>query len=683
MKNFLLLALMILFPCLIYAQNNVYIINESFNETSLPSGWTTMDNGLYNWYISQSNICGGKPNEAHLSWTPYFNGISRLVTTPVDLTDITTAVLALKHYPSFFGTNQAIVGVATSSDNGTTWNTVWSEQYNTNEAYNILETISSPDMGKNNVLFCIYFEGTSSAISDWYFDDFEIYTIEDISVELTSIDVPSYIVYGNHDISFTIYNSGNTAIQTFKAKYTIDEEMIEQTFYTNLPSMESQQFTFDTDFDFEANKTYELSVEITSVNDSNDDESNNVLTKNINTALSQTQRTPMIEHFSSSTCGPCVAVNTAMKALTTNHQGEYTYTKYTTNGPGIGDPYFTEEGGARMTYYNVLGVPQLFLDGADQGYSAITEDNFTNSYNDLAFAQVRGAFDIEGNTINVSADFMSYVNMENVRAFVTVNEKTTTGNVATNGETEFHHVMMKMLENAEGNVMNINAGEYQRLEFSFDMSSTNVEDMNDLEVALWLQDYETKEIFNSHYAYEYTNHCYPVQNMKASIEGDCITLHISWDAPEQGTPTGYNIYIDGQLIEEKYQHTSYDNEADIISLVDDGETHIAEVVALYEDGMTSVGVTCIIDNDWINVKENNELSFNVYPNPAKDIVKISANNNQISTVRVYNTIGMMIDEIEVNSNEVEINVSDYNPGVYFFNVDGKTYKIIRNEELRI
>ena len=39
---------------------------------------------------------------------------------------------------------------------------------------------------------------------------------------------------------------------------------------------------------------------------------------------------------------------------------------------------------------------------------------------------------------------------------------------------------------------------------------------------------------------------------------------------------------------------------------------------------------------------------------------------------------MLIEEIEVNSNEVEINVSDYNPGIYFFNVDGKTYEIIRN-----
>ena len=30
------------------------------------------------------------------------------------------------------------------------------------------------------------------------------------------------------------------------------------------------------------------------------------------------------------------------------------------------------------------------------------------------------------------------------------------------------------------------------------------------------------------------------------------------------------------------------------------------------------------------------------------------------------------------TNEIEINVSDYNPGIYFFNIDGKTKKVVIN-----
>lgn len=663
---------MFLFPCFVSAQNNVYVINESFDEMSLPTGWLSMGNGINNWYISQSNISGGKPNEARLSWSPPFNGISRLVSPPVDLTDVSSAVLALKHYPSFFGINQAIVGVATSSDNGTTWNSVWSEQYNTNGQYSISEAIGGPDMGKSNVMFCIYFEGNSSAISDWYFDDFEIYTIEDLNVELTSIDVPSFLHHGKHDISFTIKNSGNSAIQSVKARYTINENSIEQTFFDEVTSMNYKQFTFNNDFTFNPNEKYNLTIEIINVNDNTDDATDNVLSKEITSALSSTQMIPMIEHFSSSTCSPCVFVNNSMSILTGNHEGQYTYTKYTSNGPALGDPYYTEEGGTRMSYYNVIGVPQIFLNGADQGYSSVTEENFANSYDEPAFANVRGAFNVEGNNINITADFMSYFDMNDIRAFVTVNEKTTTGNASSNGETEFHHVMMKMLENAEGNIMNINAGEYQRLEFSYDMSSTNVEEMNDLEVSLWLQKIETKQIFNSHFAYEYTEHCYPVQNFKALLNNENNTLNLNWEAPEHGNPTGYNIYIDSELIKENHQGNTFDD-----FTINDNKTHIAEVVAVYEDGKTSVGAANIIEI-WNDVIENDETSFNIYPNPAKDIVKISTVGSLSSVVRIYNVMGMTVEEIKVNSNNMEINIADYTPGIYFFNIEGKTVKVIKD-----
>lgn len=663
---------MFLFPCFVSAQNNVYVINESFDEMSLPTGWLSMGNGINNWYISQSNISGGKPNEARLSWSPPFNGISRLVSPPVDLTDVSSAVLALKHYPSFFGANQAIVGVATSSDNGTTWNSVWSEQYNTNGQYSISEAISGPDMGKSNVMFCIYFEGNSSAISDWYFDDFEIYTIEDLNVELTSIDVPSFLHHGKHEISFTIKNSGNSAIQSVKARYTINENSIEQTFFDEVTSMNYKQFTFNNDFTFNPNEKYNLTIEIINVNDNTDDATDNVLSKEITSALSSTQMIPMIEHFSSSTCSPCVFVNNSMSILTGNHEGQYTYTKYTSNGPALGDPYYTEEGGTRMSYYNVIGVPQIFLNGADQGYSSVTEENFANSYDEPAFANVRGAFNVERNNINITADFMSYFDMNDIRAFVTVNEKTTTGNASSNGETEFHHVMMKMLENAEGNIMNINAGEYQRLEFSYDMSSTNVEEMNDLEVSLWLQNIETKQIFNSHFAYEYTEHCYPVQDFKALLNNENNTLNLNWEAPEHGNPTGYNIYIDSELIKENHQGNTFND-----FTINDNKTHIAEVVAVYEDGKTSVGAAKIIEI-WNDVIENDDTSFNIYPNPAKDIIKISTVGSLSSVVRIYNVMGMTVEEIKVNSNNMEINIADYTPGIYFFNIEGKTVKVIKD-----
>ena len=263
---------------------------------------------------------------------------------------------------------------------------------------------------------------------------------------------------------------------------------------------------------------------------------------------------------------------------------------------------------------------------------------------------------------------MSYFNMSGVNAYISINEKTTTGNVGTNGETEFHHILMKMLEDGNGNPLELNIGEYKRFEYSFDMSSTFVEEMNDLEVSLWIQDPVSREIFNSRFAYEYTEHCYPVQNLTADFSEDGSAINVAWEAPETGTPTGYNIYINGVLMEENYTSTSYTNNELATELYNMPKNHYVEVRTMYADDKSSVSLIDIFASG-VNVSEINETSsFNVYPNPASDVVKVTTVNGQQSTVRIYNILGMLVEEIEINSNETEINVSDYNPGIYFFNI---------------
>ena len=71
----------------------------------------------------------------------------------------------------------------------------------------------------------------------------------------------------------------------------------------------------------------------------------------------------------------------------------------------------------------------------------------------------------------------------------------------------------------------------------------------------------------------------------------------------------------------------------------------------------------------IGVEESvTETNIEIYPNPASDFVRVSTVNGQQSTVRVYNTLGMLVEEFEMQSNEIEINVSDYKSGMYFINI---------------
>lgn len=684
MNKILLSSLFILLSIIANCQNETEKLNnrnailyESFDSDNFPTGWSILDSGGANWGIAKSCNAGGEPNELQFAWTPPFNGVTRVISSPVNFTGISSATLTFKHSVDVYE-GSSTIGFATSSDNGVTWNTAWSETYDTDGDYVVESLFDSPDMGKDNVQVCLYFEGNSYNINFWFFDDIAILSQNQIDIELMSIDNQKYVRYGDNAISFTVQNMGETLIESFDASYTFDDVTVTETFQCELSSMQNENFSFQTTQYFEIG-IHNLNIEITSVNGGDDENmSNNVKEKEIISSMGVAQRIPMIEHFSSSTCGPCVEVNSFMHELTENNEGGFTYVKYPMDWPAMGDPYYNGDAGIRRDYYEVISVPSIFVDGVCDETVYVTQEELDARDEINSVVDVRGAFTMDGNVINIIADFMSYVDLENVSAFISVNEKATTGNASSNGETEFYHIEMKMLDNANGNVLNVKAGEYQRLEFSYDMSATKMEDANDLEVALWLQNLETGEIYNSRFAYEYAEHCYPVQDLKAAIYGDAITLDISWEAPESGNPIGYNIYVNGELIEENFTGLSFYDDAMLAgNLFEDKRVHIAEVVAVYENGMTSVACATVIDNDWISVAEMESVDVEIYPNPAKDYVRFNVQGSEFKVIKIYNCLGILIDEVEVRSCEMKIDVSNYHPGVYFVEAQSNMRNLLR------
>ena len=762
MRKSLLLALALLLSTAVFAQSRAYIVNEKFNSAGMPNGWYFTGEGADNFNIKTSNNAGGDPNELHLKSSPFITNGIHLVMASANLIGVESVGLSFKHYLSNYQQSSTI-GIATSSDNGTTWNTAWSKTYSNESSsgqYSINETVSTSDMGKNDVLFCLFFEGNTYNINHWYFDDIMIFTQggdeNDADLMLSNIDVNSITQAGDVEISFSVNNVGMEDVTTFDASYEINGNTVTETFTCDLSSSSNDSFSFETAANLMPG-TYTVNINVENVNGAADiDNSNNSLSKEIKIFMKTVQRTPMIEHFSSSTCQPCVNVDIAMATLTENNPGKYTYTKYPMNMPYTGDPYFINECLVRADYYGVVGVPCIALDGTLQ-QSSVSQSALDDRLDVASYVDIAGAFENDGNIINLKADVMSYIDMTDVRVFITINEKTTTENASTNGLTEFHHIIMKMMGGEAGIETNLKAGLSQRFEFSYDMSETFMEEIDDLEVAVWVQSYDTKEIHNSHYLYEYAEHPYPAQNV--TIENNVI----SWDAPENGNPTGYNVYVNNVLVAENITNLSYD--------AGTSATHFAEVFALYDE-MTSIGATSIvpiscdaptdlnakIEQDaegfenkfkvtmsWSKVDyaqqyklyldgelletvsgtsfvkgfdeegehyfsvatvcdngeseqseafefelkdvslEEIENDFFIYPNPARDVVKVSTVNCQQSTVnsqlstvncqlsviRVYNYLGILIEEISVgtrHATSVEINVSDYNAGIYFINV---------------
>ena len=664
MKKCFLLVLPLFFAMTLQGQNRALLLSESFDGSIIPSGWTIAGMGQNNWSISETRNAGGEKNELMLEHNPTFIGISRFVSPALDLTGKSNVVVSFKHYLDNYSGSHTL-GIATTSDGGATWNDAWSEIYNTDGRYEVRQIIETSDIGQANVQFCIYYSGNCLNIDYWYFDDIVIYNLEDSDGDLDAIEVPDLVTIGYNAVAFRLINKGSHVITSLEASYQFEgHESVTETFETHMEPLAAETFTFNTPTFLEADN-YLLTVNLLKVNGvTDDDPENNVLSKTVSVNISLTERIPMIEHFSASTCGPCVNVNNLMLQFTQNNPGKFTYTKYPEYFPGSGDPYYYSEVGVRDNYYDVPWVPYVLLDGVPQD-GALTQEAFDAEREKQALAEIRGAFSVEGNRIMVTADLMAYAKLENVVAYVTVNEKTTTGNVGTNGETSFHHILMKMLPNANGTTLTINAGEYERLDFDVDLSSTHVEEMNDLEVAVWLQRYNTKEVYNSHYLYEYTTHPYPVENLQLSVNENTVTA--SWEALSAGSPTGYDVFVNGELVVENQPALTY------TFTPTENDYNVVEVRAVYEGEKTSVkAVTGLFVPQLVS--EQVTQAVRLYPNPSDESVFV-ASDADLQAIKLYDIAGRLVRHISICGTTTELNVKDLNGGIYFMQAvysDGNT-----------
>jgi hypothetical protein len=297
MKKTLLLTLALMLTAMTFGQSHAYL-NESFDGENFPEGWRKSEIGKENWVMSKSANAGGEANELMFNFMPpLFNSTSRIITPALNLKDAKEVVVSFKHALDS-QINAYTLGIATSLDT-INWNVAWEQQYETSGKYEVFELVSTPDLGKENVYFCLFFKGSSFTLNDWSFDDFVISSQEEKDLGIASIDVPKMSNYGEHEISFTVQNVGSKPITSFEAKYTIDNKEFTETFSTNIETLDFQQFTF-------SRKTYitpgdyNATIEIISVDgqkDSND--GNNVLEKNIAVGMGYASRIPLIEHFSS------------------------------------------------------------------------------------------------------------------------------------------------------------------------------------------------------------------------------------------------------------------------------------------------------------------------------------------------------------------------------------------------
>ena len=477
-----------------------FVLEEDFAGTFPPDGWEISGLGQSNWSQSATNNAGGTAPEAHMTWTPQFNGVSRLESPVINTSAYSTLAISMRHYLSDYSGSAYSLLIETSTD-GVNWNEIWSvSPTGTIDPELVSVVIDDGSIGSATFQFAITFSGNSYNMNDWYIDDVTLFEANSYDASVESIGIAPQILAGS-SVAPTAYlrNSGTETI-SFDAVFELKENG--STVFTSTKTVDAlagfavEMVTFD---EWTAVLgDYEAYVTVSLTGDENPD--NDMLSTSVQVLDNMVVKKQLIEEFTSATCAPCASANPIIKAVLDANPGEYSLIKYQMNWPGSGDIYYTQQGGDRRDYYGVTFVPDLYTN-ATQVYPA---GSFSQTIFD-EFAQEVTAMEIEvdpniseENIITVDVEISAYANYEaGLTAHIVICEKTTTGNVGSNGETEFENVMMQMLPGSSGTILDaISQGGSVSLSESYDMNQTNMEEPTDLVAVVFVQN-NNKEIIQS------------------------------------------------------------------------------------------------------------------------------------------------------------------------------------------
>lgn len=320
-------------------------------------------------------------------------------------------------------------------------------------------------------------------------------------------------------ISADVWNRGITTVSKYHVNYSLNggPTQIDTIQVGNLYPGGAHNFAISF---MDTIGTYQLNLWLSNPNDSLDQYANNHVLNfqyEVYDTTKVVARVPLMEMFTSSTCAPCAQAAQHFQTFLPQTDSNWTLIKYQMNWPGSGDPYYTSEGGVRRDFYNVSGVPDLRVNGNEKAYPVgISLQDLQKATATPAFVEMNSRFSLNGHRMNVDVIMNSHIELTgaNVKLFVAVVERETHNNVGTNGETEFHYVMKKMMDNAQGTAVSLGENQTLSKTFSYEFpgsyrlpsSSSNainlntehsVEDFQDLVVLTWLQDMQTKKVLQS------------------------------------------------------------------------------------------------------------------------------------------------------------------------------------------
>jgi hypothetical protein len=644
---------------------------ESFDGGVMPpTGWTI--SGLpAQWSLSNSNNAGGVAPEAKFT---YVSGTSttRLISPMADLTGLTSVKFSFAYFYDFYASPAPKLGVATRSHSGT-WNTVWEVTPTANMGPTVKDLIiTNTDVGQSEFQVCVYLNGNMYNLDYVFFDNFLLFNPLNLDAGLVSLSgTPTYFS-DPVQVKGTIMNLGATTISSLQVNWQRDGGTVYSTDFTGLSLATQQMYDFTcTDLLGAAIGAHELKVWINQVNGVVDDnQDNDTAVKTVHRVCYVVPRKPCFEEFTSSTCNPCATFNSSFVPWCNTHDSDITLIKYQMNWPGSGDPYYTAEGGVRKDYYGVGFVPDLYTNGEEIA-TEIPAVNiaYNNALARIGMMSIAASHTLSGHIITVDAAILPYTDFTNCRVHIIVMERITHNNATTNGETSFEHVMMKMIPDANGTTLDFTDRVPQSIHQVVDLTGTHVEEWTDLIVGVIVQDFATREIYQSAYSVENG-----VFNTEARLDNILVnSTGVTGFLPDQMT---YTVALPGgtSTIPEIEGVPIDTNE---IVIVVPGQTLPGTTtIDVFAENLTTHNLYTVNYQFAVGQNEQQAGAVSLYPNPSGGSIKIYGAPH--SDISVYTANGTLVRTVS-NFNGTSLNLSDLQKGVYILSIQRQDNTVVRKK----
>ena len=165
-----------------------------------------------------------------------------------------------------------------------------------------------------------------------------------------------------------------------------------------------------------------------------------------------------------------------------------------------------------------------------------------------------------------------------------------------------------------------------------------------------------------------------ILNFESTINGDVYPVTIEMENNEPFDKV--EVYFNDELVHTDTQVLSKDAASRVINFDYDQQSNNRIQLRSYIQGEVFITNS----NSNIITSTNNSLDSNikVYPNPTASYVNISSNTMSVDEIKIYNSNGVQVNKIELNSNSknTQIDLSSLDRGVYLVQIIGQNGKML-------